>query len=95
MCRLVGGKKPCPAIAPFQTGRMFVGTVKLFWSQENPYSRVSPVRPVVSEHTPVRHDLPSTHDLAREQAEESRLARAAQISMRQLEKMDRLLEPVE
>lgn len=74
---------------------MFVGAVKFFWGQSDPYAGVTPARAVTREHTAMRHDLPSQHDLPRQAADDSRLARAAEISLRQIDRLTPLLEPVE
>lgn len=68
---------------------MFVGPIQFFRDRDAAYAAVTPVRALVREHTEMRHDLP------RQQADDSRLARAAQISLRGIESLDRVLDPVE
>jgi hypothetical protein len=74
---------------------MFVGPIKLFWGQTDPYARVTAARAVTREQTALRHEQRSPHDLPREQADDARLARAAELSRRQIEQMKPLFEPVE
>lgn len=75
---------------------MFVGPIKLFWSQSNPYAGVTPARAITREQTSIQKDHRAPQqDLLHHPREEARLARAAEISLRQIDQLSPLFEPVE
>jgi hypothetical protein len=95
VCGLVGGKILATPVPRSQPAGVFVGPIKLFWGQNDPYARVTAPRAVTREQTTLRHEQPPQHDLPRQQADYARLARAAEMARRQIEQMDPLFKPVE